>query len=318
MGTSRELVRLFAELLNKELVDLGTSSLLSHLPQDLGHLACNLGGTRKDDRAVTGLEDTRMFLDSNQGSETLDWLKFTILFVVDDVTRVDLFVLGNTLDGKTNGVTRSRRFKNLLVLFDGENLLSLEVRWDESNLVTRSEGSLFDGSANNLTNTLNVVDVGNRKTKRSIGFTLGRSDEVVEGINNGHSSDLVLGGTVGSPSLVPSALGRVNGIDQVVAVESGVRNERDLLGLEADGLKHLHEFVLDFVETVLGPVAGIHLVDSNNDLFNTQKVKKTGVLTGLTLVNSCLGVSLGNGSFETSLFGRNQKHTDISGSRSAH
>merc|ERR1712176_800768 len=64
MGTSRELVRLFAELLNKELVDLGTSGLLSHLPQDLGHLACNLGGTRKDDRAVTGLEDTGMLMDS--------------------------------------------------------------------------------------------------------------------------------------------------------------------------------------------------------------------------------------------------------------
>merc|ERR1712176_431326 len=127
MGTSRELVRLFAELLNKELVDLGTSGLLSHLPQDLGHLACNLGGTRKDDRAVTGLKDTGMFLDSNQGGETLDWLEFTILFVVDDVTRVDLFVLGNTLDGQSNGVTWSSLVENLLVLFDGENLLPLEV-----------------------------------------------------------------------------------------------------------------------------------------------------------------------------------------------
>lgn len=297
-------------------VDLGTSGLLSHLPQDLGHLASNLGGTGEDNGAVSRLEDTRVLLDSNQSSEALDGLEFSILFVVDDITRGDLLVLGNTLDGKTDGVTGSGGFEDLLVLFDGENLLSLKVARDESDLVTRSKSSLFDSSANNLTNSLNVVDVGNRKTKRSIGKTLGGSDEVVEGINDGVSSDLLLGGLVGSPSLVPRALGGVNLVNQVVSVESRVRDERDLLGLESDGLKHLNEFILDLGETVLGPVAGVHLVDSNNNLFNTQKVKKTGVLTSLTFINSGLGVSLGDGGFETSLLGRNQKHTDISGGRS--
>jgi len=297
-------------------VDLGTSGLLSHLPQDLGHLASNLGGTGEDNGAVSRLEDTRVLLDSNQSSEALDGLEFSILFVVDDITRGDLLVLGNTLDGKTDGVTGSGGFEDLLVLFDGENLLSLKVARDESDLVTRSKSSLFDSSANNLTNSLNVVDVGNRKTKRSIGKTLGGSDEVVEGINDGVSSDLLLGGLVGSPSLVPSALGGVNLVNQVVSVESRVRDERDLLGLESDGLKHLNEFILDLGETVLGPVAGVHLVDSNNNLFNTQKVKKTGVLTSLTFINSGLGISLGDGGFETSLLGRNQKHTDISGGRS--
>jgi len=297
-------------------LDLGTSGLLSHLPQDLGHLARNLGGTGENNGAVSRLEDTRVLLDSNQSSEALDGLELSILFVVDDITRVDLLVLGNTLDGKTDGVTGSGRFEDLLVLFDGENLLSLKVARDESDLVTRSKSSLFDGSANNLTNSLNVVDVGNRKTKRSIGKTLGGSDEVVEGINDGVSSDLLLGGLVGSPSLVPRALGGVNGVNQVVSVESRVRDERDLLGLESDGLKHLNEFVLDLGETVLGPVAGVHLVDSNNNLFNTQKVKKTGVLTSLTFINSGLGIGLGDGGFETSLLGRDQKHTDISGGRS--
>jgi len=303
----------------RRVLDLGTSGLLSDLPQDPGHLARNLGGTREDNRAVSGLEDTRVLLDSNQGSEALDGLEFSVLLVVDDVTRGDLLVLGNTLDGKTNGVTRSGSLKNLLVLFDGENLLSLEVGWDKSDLVTRSKGSLFDGSADNLTDSLNVVDVGDRKTKRGIGKTLRRSDEVVEGINDGHSGDLLLGGAVSSPSLVPWALIGADGFNQVVAVESGVRDERNLLGLESDSLKHLNEFVLDFGETILGPVGGVHLVDSNNDLFNTQKVKKTGVLTSLTFINSQLGVGLGDSGFETSLLGRDQKHTDIgSGGSSDH
>jgi len=300
----------------RRVVNLGTSGLLSNLPQDLCHLASNLSGTREDNRTVSRLEDTRVLLDSDKGGERLNGLKFSVLFVVNDVTRVDLLVLGNTLDGKTNGVTGSGGFEYLLVLFDGEDLLSLEVGGDNSDNVVRSEGSLFDGSTDNLTNSLNVVDVGDRKTKGGIGFTLGGSDVVVEGINNGHSGDLFLGGTVGGPSLVPGALSGVNRFDQVVSIESRVRDERNLLRLVSDQLKHFNEFVLDFVETVLGPVARVHLVDSDKDLLNSQKVKETGVLTSLTLINSKLGIGLGDSGFETSLLGRNQKHTNISGSRS--
>mmetsp|Transcript_68936 Transcript_68936/g.164438 ORF Transcript_68936/g.164438 Transcript_68936/m.164438 type:complete len:311 (+) Transcript_68936:586-1518(+) len=202
------------------------------------------------------------------------------------------------------------------MLFDGENLLSLEVGRDESDWVTGSKSSLFDGSANNLSDTLDIVDTGNRKTKRGIGFTLGGSDVVVEGVNNGHSCDNLLGGSVGGPSLVPRACSGINRVDQVVTLESRVRDERDLLWLVTNHLKHLNEFFLNFVESVLRPSTGVHLVDSNNNLFNSQKVKKTGVLTGLTFVDSKLGVGLGNGGFETSLLGRNQKHTNIGSGRS--
>jgi hypothetical protein len=125
----------------------------------------------------------------------------------------------------------------------------------------------------------------------------------------------LLGSLVGNPSLVPGGL--IGLLNQVVSVESRVWDERDLLGLESDQLKHLNEFVLDFVETVFRPVAGVHLVDSNNDLLNTEQVKKTGVLTGLSFFNSQLGVSLGNGGFESTLLGGNKKKTDISSGRSS-
>jgi hypothetical protein len=106
-------------------VDLGSSGLLGLLPQDLGHFASNLGGTREDNWAVSGLKDTRVFLDGNQSGEALDGLELSFLLKVDNVTRVDLLVLGDTLDGKTNRVTGSSRIEDLLVLFDRENLLSL-------------------------------------------------------------------------------------------------------------------------------------------------------------------------------------------------
>lgn len=297
----------------RRVVDLGSSSLLGLLPQDLGHLAGNLGGTREDNRTVSGLEDTRVLLNSDQGSEALDRLKFSFLFKVDDVTRVDLLILGDTLDGKTNRVSRSGRVKNLLVLFDGENLLSLEVGGDESDNISRSEGSLFDGSTDDLTNTLDVVDVGDRQTKRGIRFTLRRLDEVVEGINNGVSCDQSLGVEVGRPSLVPRALGWVNRLDQVVSVESRVRDERNFLGLESNQLDHLDELILDFVVSVFGPSAGVHLVDSDKNLFDTKEVQETGMLTSLSFFHSKLGVGLGNSGFETTLLGRHQQHAYISG-----
>ena len=159
--------------------------------------------------------------------------------------------------------------------------------------------------------TLDVVDVGDRETDRKLGVADRRLDEVVEGVNNGESGDLLLGSKVGGPSLVPGGL--VGLLDEVVAVESGVGDEGDLLGLEADHLEHLNELVLDLIETVLGPVAGVHLVDTNNDLVNTEQVKKTGVLAGLALLNSGLGVSLGDGGLETTLLGGNEEKTDVSG-----
>ena len=53
----------------RRIVDLLAASLLAHLPVDLGHLARNLGGTAKDNRTVSSLEDTRVLLDSNNRLE---------------------------------------------------------------------------------------------------------------------------------------------------------------------------------------------------------------------------------------------------------
>jgi len=172
---------------------------------------------------------------------------------------------------------------------------------------------MLNGSADDLSNSLNVVDVGDGKTNREIGFTLGGLDEVVQGLNEGESSNGYLGVNVGRPSLVPGALLRL--LNKVVSVESRVRDEGNLLGLESNQGEHLCELILDFVETILRPPAGVHLVDTNNKLINTKKVKKTGMLTGLSLLNTHLGIGLGDGSLETSFLSGHKKKTNISGGR---
>jgi hypothetical protein len=200
------------------------------------------------------------------------------------------------------------------VLLDGENLLTLESSRSDSDNISRAKSSLLNCSANNLTNSLNVVHSGDGKAERSVGLTLRRNDQLIQSIKKGESGDLDLGLEVGLPSLVPGSL--VGFHDEVISVESRVRDERNLLWLEANYLKHLSELVLDLIVTSLVPVASIHLVDSDNDLLNSEKIEKTSVLTSLTFLDSHFGICLGDSRLETSLLSGNKKKTYISGSGS--
>mmetsp|Transcript_57629 Transcript_57629/g.122262 ORF Transcript_57629/g.122262 Transcript_57629/m.122262 type:complete len:241 (-) Transcript_57629:42-764(-) len=146
-------------------------------------------------------------------------------------------------------------------------------------------------------------------------MTLRGLDEVVEGINESETSDSLLGGEVSLPSFVPWGLIRL--LHKVVTVEARVGNERNLLRLEANHLKHLLELILDLSESSLVPVAGVHLVDANNDLLNTEKVEEASMLTCLSLLNSSLCISLGNGCLKTTLLSGYKKKSNIGGGRSS-
>jgi hypothetical protein len=123
---------------------------------------------------------------------------------------------------------------------------------------------LFDSSADDLTYTLDIVNVGNGQTDRESGVSFRRLNEVVEALDQGESRGGDLGSDVGRPSLVPGAL--VGLFHEIVSVESRVGDEGHFLRLEANQLKHLNELLLDFVEAIFGPTAGVHLVDSTGEL----------------------------------------------------
>ena len=67
-----------------------------------------------------------------------------------------------TLDGKTNRVSGFGLLEVLLVLLDGEDLLVLEARGNNSDNISRNEGSLLDGTADDLTNTCTMIDMQER------------------------------------------------------------------------------------------------------------------------------------------------------------
>ena len=67
-------------------------------------------------------------------------------------------------------------------------------------------------------------------------------------------------------------------------------NKGNRLGVVSNFLDEVGSLLDDFLVPRFGPFGGIHLVDSDDELFDTQGVGQKGVFTGLTI--------LGDTSFE--------------------
>ena len=67
-------------------------------------------------------------------------------------------------------------------------------------------------------------------------------------------------------------------------------DESDSLGVVSNLLDEVGCLLDDFLVPRFGPFGGVHLVDSDDELFDTQGVGQKGVFTGLTI--------LGDTSFE--------------------
>jgi hypothetical protein len=118
-----------------------------------------------------------------------------------------------------------------------------------------------------------------RKTEGFIGRT-SRGVNAVNGLEESLARRLGLGLLL--PTLVPRAVaGR---LDHVVTVEARDRNEGNGLGVVADLLNEVGGLLDDFVETLLGPLGGVHLVDGNDDLPDTKSVCEQSVFTSLTIL----------------------------------
>lgn len=77
-------------------------------------------------------------------------------------------------------------------------------------------------------------------------------------------------------------------------------DERNRLGVVTNLLDETVRLLDDFVESVLGPLAGVHLVASNNELSDTEGEGQESVLSSLTV--------LGDTGLELSDTGSNDKN----------
>jgi hypothetical protein len=236
-----------------------------------------VSGVAVEDWRVTGTDLTRVVHNDDLSGEVGTTHRGVILGVTSDVTTTD-FLDGDVLDVESDVVTGLTLNKLLVVHLDGLDF-SGDTSRGEGDDHTGLDNTSLNTTDRDRSNTTNLVDILEGETEGLVGRTAGGVNGV-DGLKEGLAGDLGLGLLL--PSLVPGAVG--GGLDHVVTVKTGDRDERNVLGVEADLLDEVGGLLDDLLVTVLRPLGGVHLVDGDNDLSDTKGVGEKGVLTSLAIL----------------------------------
>lgn len=255
-----------------------------------------MGGVAVEDWGVTGTDLTRVVEDDDLGVEGLGTLGGVVLGVTGNVTTTDLLDR-DVLDVEADVVTGDTLDKLLVVHLDGLDL-SGDTSGGEGDDHTGLDDTGLDTTDGHRANTTNLVDILEGKTKGLVGGTAGRVDGV-NGLEEGLTSGLGLGLLL--PTLVPGAVG--GSLDHVVTVETGDGDEGNVLGVVADLLDEVGGLLDDLLVTLLGPLGGVHLVDGDDELLDTEGVGEQSVLTSLAI--------LGDTSLELTSTGGNDENSAV-------
>jgi hypothetical protein len=275
----------------------GLAGTAVDLLNKLGELAGDVGSVAIEDGCVAGTDLTRVVEDDDLGVEGVATLGGVVLGVTSNVATTDLLD-GDVLDVEADVVTGKTLGELLVVHLDGLDLGG-NTSGGEGNNHTTLDGTGLDTTDGHRANTTDLVDILEGKTEGLVGRT-GRSVDGVNGLEEGLTSGLGLGLLL--PTLVPGAVG--GNVDHVVTVETGDGDEGDVLGVVADLLDETGGLLDDLLETGLGPLGGVHLVDGNDELLDTKGVGEKGVLTSLAI--------LGDTSLELTSTGGNDENGAIS------
>jgi hypothetical protein len=272
---------------------------------DLGELAGNVGGVAVEDGSVTGTDLARVVQDDDPGLERSGTQRGVVLGVTSDVATANVLD-GHVLDVETNVVTGNTLDELLVVHLDGLDF-SGDVGGGEGDDHAGLQDTSLDTADGHCADTTDLVDILEGKTEGLVCGTLGGLNGV-DGLEEGLASGLASLGLL-LPALVPGAVG--GGLKHVVAVEAGDGDESDGLGVVADLLDEGGGLLDDLLETGLGPVGGVHLVDGDDELADTEGVGEQSVLTGLAI--------LGDTSLELTSTGGNDENGAVGlGSTSDH
>jgi hypothetical protein len=253
------------------------SSTTVNLLEELGEFAGNVGSVAIQDWGISSTDLTRMVEDNDLGIEGLGTLGGVVLGVTAHVTTANLLDR-DVLDVETDIVTGNTFDKLLVMHLDG-----LDFGGDTSGSEGDDHAGLDDTGLDTTdwhsSNTANLVDVLEGQTEGLVGrpgWRLNGIDGLEEGLSGDLGLDLLL------PSLVPGGVG--GDINHVVTVEAGDGHKRNMLGVVTDLLDEVGGLLNDFLETGLGPLGSVHLVNGDDELLDTEGVGKQGMLTGLAIL----------------------------------
>jgi len=274
-----------------------TSSAIDLL-EELSELAGNVGGVAIEDGSVTGTDLTGVVEDDDLSVEGLGTVGGVVLAVTSNVTTANILDR-YVLHVETNVVTGVTLLELLVVHLDGLDFGGDHGR-GEGDDHTGLELTSLDTADGNRANTTDLVDILEGKTEGLVVGAL-RLLNGINGVEEGLASNLgALGGLL-LPALVPGSV--LGDLKHVVTVETGDGDEGDVLGVEADLLDEGRGLLDNLIETRLRPLGGVHLVDSDDELLDTEGESEQSVLTGLAI--------LGDTSLELTSTGSNDENSAI-------
>lgn len=241
----------------------GLTSSSIDLLEELRELAGDVGSVAIQDWSVTSTDLTWVVEDDDLGVEGVAALWWIVLGVTADVSSSN-FLDGDVLDVETDVVTWNTLGELLVVHLDRLDFGG-DVGWSEGDDHTRLDDTSLNTTDWNRSNTGDLVDVLERKSEWLVSWSRWWVDGI-DSLEKGLASSLTGLGLL-LPALVPWAVGRV--VNHVVTVETGDRNEWNTLWVVADLLDEGRGFLDDFVESILRPLGGVHLVDGDNELLDT-------------------------------------------------
>lgn len=164
-----------------------------------------------------------------------------------------------------------------------------DVGWRELNDHTGFNDTGFDSADWHSSNTTNLVDILKWQSEGFIGWSdwlVNRVQRFEQSLTRGFAAFF---GFLG-PSFVPRHVG--GRFEHIVTVPSGDWDESYALRVVTDLLDVVGDFLDDFFESVLAVLwlGVVHLVDSDDELLDTEGEREEGVFSGLAI--------LGDTSFE--------------------
>lgn len=280
-------------------VGLGAlTSTAIDLLEELGELAGNVGSVAVEDGGVASTDLTGVVENDDLSVERLGTEGRVVLAVTSNVATADILDR-DVLHVETNVVTGVTLLELLVVHLDRLDF-SGHHGGSEGNDHTGLKFTRLDTADRNRANTTDLVNILEGQTQGLVVGTLGLLDGV-NGVEEGLAGDL---GTLGGlllPALVPGSI--LGDLEHVVAVETRDGDEGNMLGVETNLLDEGRGLLDNLVETSLSPLGGIHLVDGDNELLDTEGEGEQSVLASLAI--------LGDTSLELTSTGSNDEDSAV-------
>merc|ERR1719481_1067056 len=247
---------------------------------ELAELAGNVSSMAIEHRGVTLGDLTRVVQDDDLGSEVVSLHGRVVLAVASHVTTTD-FLDGDVLDVEANVVAGGGLNQGLVVHLHGLDLSGHIGRGKGDDHTGLQDASLHTAHGY-CSNTANLVDVLQGQTEGLLSGAAGWQNGI-QSLKQGGSAGIAFL-ALNLPALEPSHL--VTGLQHVVSMPARDWHKGHGGGVVADLLDVGAHFLGDLLKTLLAVrgLSGVHLVDSNDELLDSQGEGQQGVLAGLTVL----------------------------------